>query len=88
MLDFQELHDYCVQMLKEGTAYADDTEQEQMRHERMEGIASKRRDSNPETNLAHFAEMSKGTEEGKRWCIRAKLSVDDRNKALRSVFWS
>jgi glutamyl-tRNA synthetase len=80
---FQELYDYCVQMLKEGTAYADDTEQEQMRHERMEGIASKRRDSTPDENLARFEEMKKATEEGKRWCIRAKISVDDPNKALR-----
>lgn len=80
---FQELFDYCVQMLKEGTAYADDTEQEQMRKERMDGTASHRRGASPEENLAHFIEMKKGTDEGKRWCIRAKISVDDPNKALR-----
>ena len=27
--------------------------------------------------------MTKGTEEGVRWCIRAKMNVDNPNKALR-----
>lgn len=54
-----------------------------MQKERMDGIASERRDSTVEENLARFAEMTKATEEGLRWCIRAKLSVDDPNKALR-----
>lgn len=80
---FQELYEYAVQMLKEGTAYADDTAQEQMRNERMNGIASGRRDASPEENLARFEEMAKGTPEGAKWCIRAKMSVDDPNKALR-----
>lgn len=80
---FQELYGYCVQMLEDGTAYADDTEQMVMRHERMEGIASKRRDATAEESLAHFEEMKAGTEEGKRWFIRAKISVDNPNKAMR-----
>ena len=70
-------------MLKEGTAYADDTPQEVLRDERRDGIASKRRDASPEENLAHFEEMKKNTPEGKRWFIRAKISVDDPNKAMR-----
>lgn len=49
----------------------------------MDGIASKRRDASIEENLARFAEMTKGTTEGKRWCLRAKISVDDPNKAMR-----
>lgn len=80
---FQELYDYCVQIIRDGNAYADDTSQEQMRDERMKGIASGRRNASPEENLARFEEMKKGTEEGTRWCIRAKISVDDPNKALR-----
>jgi glutamyl-tRNA synthetase len=80
---FQELYEYCVKMLEEGTAYADDTEQDVMRKNRMEGIASARRDASVEENLAHFEEMKKGTAEGIRWCIRAKMSVDDPNKAMR-----
>jgi len=80
---FQELYDYCVQMIREGTAYADDTEQEEMRKQRMDGLPSKRRNTSPEENLNRFEEMKTGSEEGQRWCIRAKISVDDPNKALR-----
>ncbi|KAF2672881.1 glutamyl-tRNA synthetase [Microthyrium microscopicum] len=80
---FKELYEYCVQMLKEGTAYADDTTQEEMRAQRMDGLPSARRNSTPDENLARFAEMKTGSEEGKKWCIRAKISVDDPNKAMR-----
>ncbi len=54
-----------------------------MREERFNGIASKHRDDSVEDNLAHFEEMKAGTTEGQRWCIRAKISVDDPNKAMR-----
>ena len=54
-----------------------------MRSERMDGVASGRRDASIDESLARFAEMKKGTEEGQRWCIRAKISVDDPNKAMR-----
>ncbi|KAF1993491.1 glutamyl-tRNA synthetase [Amniculicola lignicola CBS 123094] len=80
---FQELYEYCVRMLKEGNAYADDTLQEKMRDERMNGVPSERRDSPAEDNLARFEEMKSATTEGLRWCIRAKISVDDPNKAMR-----
>ncbi|KAF2260638.1 glutamyl-tRNA synthetase [Lojkania enalia] len=80
---FQELYEYCVRMIKEGNAYADDTLQDKMRQERKDGIPSERRDETIENNLARFEEMKKGTEEGLRWCIRAKMSVDDPNKAMR-----
>ena len=80
---FQQLHDYCVQMIDEGNAYADDTEQEILRKERMAGVPSKRRDYPPQDSLAKFKEMKAGSEEGKRWFIRAKISPDDPNGALR-----
>ena len=80
---FDELYDYCIQMLKNGKAYADDTDKETMATQRFDGLPSKRRDLSPEECLAHFEEMKKGTPEGLRWCIRAKISVDDKNKALR-----
>jgi glutamyl-tRNA synthetase len=54
-----------------------------MRKERMDGIASKHRDASVEENLARFAEMKTGSAEGARWCVRAKMSVDAPNKALR-----
>jgi len=80
---FEELYQYCIRMLKEGTAYADNTDQMTMRDQRMNGIASKCRDAAVEENLAHFEEMKKGTEEGITWCIRAKMSVNNPNKAMR-----
>ncbi|KAF1847884.1 glutamyl-tRNA synthetase [Cucurbitaria berberidis CBS 394.84] len=80
---FDQLYERCVQMLKDGLAYADDTLQEKMRAERMDGIASARRDASVEDNLAQFEEMKKGNEEGVKWCIRAKMSVDNPNKAMR-----
>ena len=80
---FEELYQYGVRMLKEGKAYADDTEQQTMRDERMNGIASKRRNATAEENLAHFEDMKAGSDEGARWCIRAKMSVDNPNKAMR-----
>lgn len=80
---FEELYQYCIQMIKDGNAYADDTDKETMGAQRMKGIPSKRRDATVNENLARFEEMKKGTEEGLRWCIRAKISVDDPNKALR-----
>lgn len=54
-----------------------------MRDERMNGIASKRRDATVEESLKQFDEMKAGTQEGLRWCIRAKMSVDNPNKAMR-----
>lgn len=80
---FQEMYDYCVHILKIGKAYADDTAQEEMRDQRMKGLPSARRDASVEENLAHLAEMKEGTEGGSKWCIRAKMSVDNPNKAMR-----
>ncbi|KAL3462538.1 tRNA synthetases class I, catalytic domain-containing protein [Aspergillus heterothallicus] len=80
---FDELYDYGLRIIKEGNAYADDTPQEIMATQRMNGEPSKRRDASIEENLARFEEMKKGTEEGQRWCIRAKMSVDNPNKAMR-----
>ncbi|THU84795.1 glutamate-tRNA ligase [Dendrothele bispora CBS 962.96] len=80
---FDQLYDLAIKMIETGKAYTDNTEREQMQHERREGIASAHRDDSVEDNLKHFAEMKSGSEEGLKWCLRAKLSVDDPNKAMR-----
>ena len=80
---FQQIYEYCVKMIKEGKAYADDTDADTMNKERWDGIKSRRRDQSVEENLARFEEMKNGTEEGQRWMVRAKLSYDNPNKALR-----
>jgi glutamyl-tRNA synthetase len=77
------LHQYCVRIIEEGNAYADDTTQEVMRDQRMNGIASARRDRPVEESLAILKEMMAGTEVGLQNCIRAKMSVDNPNKAMR-----
>ncbi|KAI1407220.1 glutamyl-tRNA synthetase [Hypoxylon sp. FL1857] len=80
---FDHLYDTCLKLIKEGHAYADDTDVDTMREERGKGIASKRRDRTVEENLRIFDEMKNGTEEGLKNCIRAKISVDNPNKAMR-----
>lgn len=81
---FQEMYDLCVKMIKDGKAYCDDTPQEKMREERMDGIESARRNRTVEENLQIFTEeMANGTETGLKNCVRAKISVDAPNKALR-----
>src|SRR5690606_38272005 len=80
---FDQLYDLAIKMIELGKAYCDDTEQMQMRAERMDGIPSKRRERTVEENLAIFDEMKKGTELGRKNCLRAKISVDDPNKAMR-----
>ncbi|WFD34858.1 glutamate--tRNA ligase [Malassezia cuniculi] len=80
---FEKLHELAVQLIKEGKAYADDTPQEEMRAQRMDGLPSARRDASVEDNLKRFEEMNTGSAEGARWCIRAKMSVDNPNKAMR-----
>ncbi|KAL0943258.1 glutamyl-tRNA synthetase [Colletotrichum truncatum] len=80
---FEYLYETCVRLIKEGHAYADDTDQETMRIQRTDGIESKCRSRTVEENLRIFEEMKNGTAEGLKNCIRAKISVDSPNKALR-----
>ena len=80
---FDELYEHGLQMIRDGNAYADDTDKDTMAAQRMEGEPSKQRDATVEENLAHFEEMKQGTPGGTKWCIRAKMSVDNPNKAMR-----
>lgn len=81
---FQQMYDMCIQLIKEGGAYCDDTPTEKMREERMEGIASARRGRSVEENLRIFTEeMKNGTEEGLKNCVRAKIDYKALNKTLR-----
>ncbi|KLJ13218.1 glutamyl-tRNA synthetase [Blastomyces silverae] len=79
--NFQLMYELCVKLISSGDAYADDTDKDTMNDERGDGIASKRRDLSVEDSLARFEEMKSGSGQG--WCIRAKISVDNPNKALR-----
>lgn len=81
---FQEMYDLCVNLIKEGKAYCDDTSVEKMREERMDGIPSAKRDLPVEENLRIFTqEMKDGTEFGQKNCVRAKIDYKAANKTLR-----
>lgn len=80
---FDIIEEYARQMIREGTAYCDDTLQERMRQERFDGINSVCRDNLVEENMRRFDEMKQGTEEGLKNCLRAKLDMQNPNKALR-----
>jgi glutamyl-tRNA synthetase len=73
----------CVGLITSGKAYADNTIKEVMQDQRMKGIASACRGMSVEETLAHFQEMKSGSQDGLQWCIRAKISIDNVNKALR-----
>ncbi|KAI3657184.1 hypothetical protein MP638_007461 [Amoeboaphelidium occidentale] len=80
---FDKMYELAKQMIKEGKAYVDDTPVDVMRQQRMDGIASANRDASPEENMKKFDDMFKATEYGLKCCLRAKISVDAKNKALR-----
>jgi len=80
---FDYLYDECKRLISEGHAYADDTDTETMQKQRFDGIESQRRNRSVEENLRIFEEMKAGSEEGLKNCIRAKISIDNPNKALR-----
>ncbi|EGE00110.1 glutamyl-tRNA synthetase [Trichophyton tonsurans CBS 112818] len=80
---FDLMFDLCTKLVSNSKAYADNTDKETMGHERRHGIASKCRGLSVDESLYHLLQMKSGSPEGQGWCIRAKISVDDLNKAMR-----
>ncbi|KAJ1925396.1 glutamate--tRNA ligase [Tieghemiomyces parasiticus] len=80
---FDQLYQYALQLIEDGLAYVDDTDNSTMREERGAGIASRRRDETVAENQRRFEEMTRGTDYGLTCCLRAKMSVDNPNKAMR-----
>ncbi len=70
-------------MIENGLAYMDDTPQEVMQKERMDRVSSKHRDDPPSESLEKFHLMCSGKEEGKPWCLRAKIDMSSDNGTLR-----
>ncbi|KMZ98387.1 glutamate-tRNA ligase [Plasmodium vivax North Korean] len=89
---FATLEEYCIRLIKMEKAYADDTNVEEMRNQRGEGIESVNRQNSVEQNLQLFEEMRKGTEIGQKNCIRAKIdmqnSIEGVTHALRTNEYS
>jgi len=78
---FDQLFEYACQLIRDDKAYVDNTDLETMRQQRTDGIASKNRDLEPEKSLEIFTGMKDG--EHREYCLRAKISVDNPNKAMR-----
>lgn len=80
---FETLMKLCTEMIKKGQAYVDDTPPEQMKLEREKRQESKCRSLSVEENLRKWDEMIKGSEEGQKCCVRAKLDFESKNGCLR-----
>jgi glutamyl-tRNA synthetase len=70
---FMEIYELTLQLIKDGKAYMDDTDQETMRDERMKFLNSKNREMSIETTLAKFQELKEGKLSGV--CLRAKINM-------------
>ncbi|CAG5120654.1 unnamed protein product, partial [Candidula unifasciata] len=80
---FDYLLTCCEQMIRQGKAYVDDTEPEQMKKEREERVESKNRSSDVAKNLELWQEMVKGTPRGQKCCVRAKIDMKSDNGCMR-----
>lgn len=80
---FDTIKEYAIYMMKNGLAYMDDTPQEQMKTERANREESKHRNQSVEDSLKYFEMMCSGSEEGGKWCLRAKIDMKSDNGTLR-----
>ncbi|KJZ76911.1 hypothetical protein HIM_03788 [Hirsutella minnesotensis 3608] len=80
---FQVMYDYAIQLINDGKAFADDSELGKGDEDRKNRLPSKRRGLSVQQTLAKFAEMKAGSEQGQRWCLRAKIVYDSPNGTLR-----
>ncbi|KAK4103989.1 hypothetical protein N658DRAFT_514005 [Parathielavia hyrcaniae] len=80
---FQQLYEICERMIADGNAYADDTDPDVQKEDRLNRLPSKRRDRPPAESLAILQEMKDGTDFGRRHCIRARITFDSLNGAMR-----
>jgi glutamyl-tRNA synthetase len=80
---FDQLLEFGDKILKSGKAYIDNTPQQQMREERTACVESRCRNNSIEENLRLWGEMKKGTEEGMKCVMRAKIDMKSPNGALR-----
>jgi glutamyl-tRNA synthetase len=80
---FQVMYEYALQLIKDGKAFADDSELGKGDEDRKNRLPSKRRDMSIEETLNWFEEMKSGSEGGRGWCLRAKITYDSPNGTLR-----
>ncbi|GAW14428.1 hypothetical protein ANO14919_038300 [Xylariales sp. No.14919] len=80
---FQQMYDLAIQMIRDGKAFADDSELGKGDESRKNRLPSKRRDMGIQETLERFQEMQTGSTEGQRWCLRARIAYDSPNGTLR-----
>ena len=85
---FATIMSKAKELLRTGQAYMDDTEQLLMSQQRRDGQPNvTARARSPKENLKIFETMCKGSEEGQRWCMRAKMDeswwFESGNKCMR-----
>ncbi|KAI9268783.1 tRNA synthetases class I, catalytic domain-containing protein [Sporodiniella umbellata] len=80
---FDQMYELALKMIKEGKAYCDDTDQMTMREQRTARVPSKCHDQSVEEALRRFGEMAKGSEEGLKNCLRAKIDYSSPNGTMR-----
>lgn len=80
---FDLMLELCEKLIKEGKAYVDDTEPEQMKAEREQRTESKNRKNSLEKNLSMWKAMQEGTEYGTKCCVRAKIDMSSPNGCMR-----
>lgn len=80
---FETLYELCQKLISSGKAYAEDTDPESQVLDRRNRLPSRCRDRPASESLAIFAEMRAGTSLGKKHCIRARITYDSSNGALR-----
>ncbi|KAI1292291.1 Bifunctional glutamate/proline--tRNA ligase [Halotydeus destructor] len=73
----------CVELIKIGKAYVDDTPPDVMKEEREQRAESRNRNNSVEKNLEMWNDMVKGTEHGLKCCVRAKIDMQSNNGCMR-----
>ncbi|KAF1809174.1 glutamyl-tRNA synthetase [Eremomyces bilateralis CBS 781.70] len=80
---FQQMYELAIKIIKDGNAFADDAELGKGDEDRKNRLPSKRRDLGIEETLRWFEEMKSGSDEGRRWCLRARIAYDSPNGTMR-----
>lgn len=78
---FDRIFNYALILIERGLAYTDDTDVDTMRAERTNGTPSRNRNQPPDETMRIFKQMERGEAPG--FCLRAKISFDHLNKAMR-----
>jgi len=80
---FDQIESYAKSMIQENTAYVDKSTKDQMQQQRKNLLDSPFRTASKEENLRLFEEMKKGSPEGQKCVLRAKINNQSVNGTMR-----